>query len=104
MKNGETPVEGGERPLYRGDVEKLIAAYAREGSPEAMTRKLELDTAWLSGGRGGEMALLAWEGMLVRILLSVTCSLHFQADSLECRSIRRSKSSIRMRCSSRSLS
>ena len=47
----ESPVEGGERPLYSADIQNIIAAYAVDGSSEAMLRKFMVDVAWLSGGR-----------------------------------------------------
>ena len=67
LEKGESPVEGGERPLYSADIQNIIAAYAVEGSSEAMLRKFMVDVAWLSGGRGGEMSNLTWEGLLVRV-------------------------------------
>ena len=67
LEKGESPVEGGERPLYSADIQNIIAAYAVEGSSEAMLRKFMVDVACLSGGRGGEMSNLTWEGLLVRV-------------------------------------
>lgn len=104
LEKGESPVEGGERPLYSPDIQSIIAAYACEGSPEAMLRKFMVDVAWLSGGRGGEMSNLTWEGLLVCVF---ECNPALPLSHLNVlvarRLIRSTKSCTRTRCKSRSL-
>ena len=58
--------EGGANALYSDGVEAIISAYAREGSPESLSKKFEVDFGWLSAGRGGEMSTIMWEGLRVR--------------------------------------
>lgn len=61
--------EGGATALYPEAVEAIISVMAREGSADSMMKKLMADVGWLSAGRGGEMALLVWEGLMVRGVL-----------------------------------
>lgn len=65
--------EGGANALYSDGVEAIISAYAREGSPESLSKKFEVDFGWLSAGRGGEMSTIMWEGLRVRTRVFFGC-------------------------------
>jgi hypothetical protein len=64
VSNG-TLDEGGANALYSDGVEAINAAYARDGSPDSLSKKFEVDFGWLSAGRGGEMSTIMWEGLRV---------------------------------------
>ncbi len=56
-------VEPGTYPIGLCNVMKMIEAYARHGSQDAVMRGFALLTLWLAAGRSGEVSCLSWTAM-----------------------------------------
>ena len=59
-----SPLDQSPTPITRQDIVKILTAYCKEGSKEAMTRRFALLTLWIAAGRSTETSWASWEKLL----------------------------------------